>query len=71
MIRNLAGNVPVSCQTLWGVPQPSRKVSEKLMLVPLVQQIPVGMYFGAVVTLKPRFKTRPLAMTYAARQQGM
>ena len=71
MIRDLAGDVPISWQTLWGVPQSSRKISEKLMLVPLIQQIPVSMYFGVVVTLTPRFKTRPLAMTYAAKQPGM
>ena len=68
MIRDLAGDVPISWQTLWGVPQPSRKISEKLMLVPLIQQIPVSMYFGIVVILTPRFKTRPLSMTYAAKQ---
>ena len=71
MIRDLAGDVPISWRTLWGVPQPSRKISEKLMLVPLIQQIPVSMYFGVVVTLTPRFKTRPLAMTYAAKQHEM
>lgn len=68
MIRDLVGDVPVSWQTLWGIPQPSRKISEKLVLVPLIQQIPVSMYFGVVVTLTPSFKTRPLAMTYAAKQ---
>jgi len=68
MIRDLAGDVPVTYQTLWGMPQPSRKISEKLMLVPLMRQIPVSMYFGIVVTLTPRFSTRPLAMTYAAKQ---
>lgn len=68
MIRDLVGDVPVSWQTLWGMPQPSRKISEKLVLVPLIQQIPVSMYFGVVVTLTPSFKTRPLAMTYAAKQ---
>lgn len=68
MIRNLAGDVPMAWQTLWGMPQPSRKISEKLMLVPLIRQIPVSMYFGVAVTLTPRFNTRPLAMTYAANQ---
>ena len=68
MIRSLAGNVPVDWQILWALPHPPRKITEKLMLVPLIRRIPIGMYFGVVVTLNPRLKTMPLAMTYAAKQ---
>jgi hypothetical protein len=50
------------------MPRPPRKITEKLKLASLVQQIPVSLYFGVVVTLTPRFNTKPLTMTYAAKQ---
>ena len=67
MIRHLAGNVPVTCQALWCPPVPPRKISDKLMLVPLVQQMPISMYTGIVVTLNPQWKTRPLPLRMPAK----
>jgi ubiquinone/menaquinone biosynthesis C-methylase UbiE len=67
MIRRLAGNVPVTFQTLWCPSVPPRKIADKLMLVPLVQQIPISMYTGIVVTLNPQWKTRPLTLSIPAK----
>jgi SAM-dependent methyltransferase len=67
IIRRLAGDVPVSIQALWRPPSPPRKIPNKLMLVPLVQQIPISMYTGIVVTLNPRWRTRPLTMAMPAK----
>jgi len=67
MIRHLAGNVPVAFQSLWCPAAPPRRIPDKLMLVPLVQQMPIGIYTGIVVTLKPQWKTRPLTLTVPAK----
>ncbi len=67
IIRKLVGDVPVTARALWCSPHFRRKTSEKLMLVPLLQQFPISMYTGVVVTLNPRWNTRPLAMPIAAK----
>jgi ubiquinone/menaquinone biosynthesis C-methylase UbiE len=67
MIRRLAGYVPVTFQTLWCPSSPPRKIADKLMLVPLVQQMPISMYTGIVVTLNPQWKTRPLTLRIPAK----
>jgi ubiquinone/menaquinone biosynthesis C-methylase UbiE len=69
MIRRLAGHVPVTFQTLWRPSVPLRKVADKLMLVPLMQQMPISIYTGIVVTLNPRWKTRPLTLSMPAKQR--
>jgi len=69
MIRRLAGNVPVTFQTLWCPPGPPPRIADKLMLVPLVQQMPISMYTGIVVTLNPQWKTRPLNLTIPAKHR--
>jgi ubiquinone/menaquinone biosynthesis C-methylase UbiE len=68
MIRDLAGDVPIAFQTLWCPPIPPRKIADKLMLVPLVQQMPISMYTGIVVTLNPQYRTRPLGLRIPAKQ---
>ena len=69
MIRCLAGDVPVTIQALWRPPAPSRKIADKLMLVPLVQSMPISMFTGLVVTLNPQWKTRPLSLRIPAKQR--
>jgi len=67
MIRHLAGDVPVSFQALWCPPAAPRKIADKLMLVPLVQQMPIGMFIGVAVTLNPQWRTRPLGLSIPAK----
>jgi ubiquinone/menaquinone biosynthesis C-methylase UbiE len=67
-IRRLAGNVPVTYQTLWCPPVRPRRIADKLMLVPLVQQMPISMYTGIAVTLIPQWRTRPLSLGIPAKQ---
>ena len=69
MIRRLAGNVPVSFQALWRPPAPAWKIAGKLMLVPLVQNMPISMYTGLVVSLNPQWKTRPLSLRIPAKHR--
>jgi SAM-dependent methyltransferase len=69
MIRCLAGNVPMSAQALWCPPTPSRKIPDKLLFVPLVQNMPISMFTGLVVTLNPQWKTRPLSLRISARHR--
>jgi SAM-dependent methyltransferase len=67
IIRRLAGDIPVTFQVLWRPPAPPRKLTDKLALVPLVQQMPISMYTGIVVTLNPQWKTRPLTLAMPAK----
>ena len=67
-LRDLLGDVPIAWQALWSFPQSSPKITEKLIHASWLKQIPFGMYIGLVVTLQPRFKTRPLNMTCTAGQ---
>lgn len=67
MIRHLAGDVPVQIQGLWCPFVPARKITGKLMLLPLMQQMPISMYTGIIVTLNPRLKTRPLSLPIQAK----
>jgi ubiquinone/menaquinone biosynthesis C-methylase UbiE len=68
IIRKLAGDVPITFQALWCPATPPRKIAGRLMLGPLVHQMPISMYTGIVVTLNPQWKTRPLGLRLPAKQ---
>jgi ubiquinone/menaquinone biosynthesis C-methylase UbiE len=67
VLRGFLGDVPIAWQALWSSPQTSPKITEMITHSSWLKQIPFGMYIGLVVTLCPRFKTRPLAMTCTAK----
>ncbi|MDL2274935.1 class I SAM-dependent methyltransferase [Desulfosarcina sp. OttesenSCG-928-G10] len=67
MIRDLAGPVPVCWRTV------GRPVASRLYPVQtagLFQRFPFGLFVGMVVTLVPRFRTRPLVLSYEPRTLG-
>ncbi len=64
MIRDMAGPVPVSWRTVLQFTQATGKLTRAFENSHLVQRCPFGAFAGMVVTLVPRFKTRPLAMRY-------
>lgn len=68
VLRDLLGDVPIAWQALWSFPQSSPKITEKLIHSSWLKQIPFGMFIGLVVTLQPRYKTRPLNITCTAKQ---
>lgn len=64
IIRTILGRVPVSWRTVCQLPAGSGKFAHNLEQSSLVQRFPFGAFAGIVVTLVPRFRTRPLAMKY-------
>jgi hypothetical protein len=63
-IRSLLGEVPVKWRTVCQIPAISGPLVSKFERSRLVQKAPFGAYAGMVITLVPRFKTRPLAISY-------
>jgi ubiquinone/menaquinone biosynthesis C-methylase UbiE len=64
MVRSVAGPVPVSWRTVCQLPNASVKFFQTIEQSYIVQRCPFGAFVGMVVTLVPRFRTRPLAMRF-------
>jgi ubiquinone/menaquinone biosynthesis C-methylase UbiE len=67
MFHSLAGNVPITwrtvCQPPWG-----RAMTARIERYCLRHKNPFGAFAGMVVTLVPRYRTRPLAICYHPKQ---
>jgi len=67
MIHSLVGDVPTRwqtvCQPPWG-----RALTARFERFCLRQKNPFGAFAGIVVTLVPRYRTRPLAICYQPKQ---
>ncbi|MCP3922389.1 MAG: class I SAM-dependent methyltransferase [Desulfobacterales bacterium] len=63
-INKLVGDVPVSWKTVNIYPGKSGKFISSIENIDLVKKIPFGTYAGIVVTLNPKFRTKPLALKY-------
>lgn len=70
MIRSLIGNTPISWRTVCQLPTHSGKFVNHLEQNKIVQRCPFGAFAGIVVTLVPRFRTRPLTIRYQAKNPG-
>jgi ubiquinone/menaquinone biosynthesis C-methylase UbiE len=64
MVRSVAGPVPISWRTVCQPPSTSVKMFETIEQSGIVQRCPFGAFVGLVVTLVPRFRTRPLAIRF-------
>jgi len=62
--QTILGRVPVSWRTVCQFPVKSVKFTHKVEQSRFVQRFPFGAFAGIVVSLVPRFRTRPLAMKY-------
>ncbi len=69
-IKSVLGDVPVSWRTVCLLPASTGKISDKIERSKLIQRCPFGAFVGIVVTLIPRFRTRPLPITYKSAQQA-
>jgi len=70
MIRTLLGNVPVQWRTAFQFPSMGGHMMTKLEQLEgsdLLQRCPFGEFTGMVVTLVPRYESRPLALRYPAK----
>ena len=70
MVRSLAGPVPVSWRTVCQLPNASVKMFQTIEQSDIVQRCPFGAFVGMVVTLVPRFRTRPLAMRFVPEKHS-
>ncbi len=70
LIRTLLGDVPISWRTVCQLPSASGKIASRIEQSTLLQKCPFGAFAGMVVTLVPRYKTRPLTVTYKAKQSS-
>ncbi|MGD9043643.1 MAG: class I SAM-dependent methyltransferase [Desulfobacterales bacterium] len=69
-IRKILGGTPISWRTVCQLPsQPGKsgKIATSLEQSKILQRCPFGAFAGMVVTLIPKFRTRPLTMRYEAR----
>ncbi len=69
-IRTILGDVPVSWRTVCQFPTPSNKFTSKLEKSKLIQRFPFGAFVGIVITLMPRFRTRPMTLKYSAKSKS-
>ena len=68
MCRSLLGDVPMAWRTIHMVGNKNSSVSSGIEDIQLLQKNPFGAYGGLVVTLNPRFKTRPLPLTIRTKR---
>jgi ubiquinone/menaquinone biosynthesis C-methylase UbiE len=65
-IRKIVGHTPISWRTVCQLTSQSGKIAASLEQSKIIQRCPFGAFAGMVVTLVPRFRTRPLTMRYRA-----
>lgn len=70
MARDLMGPVPVCWRTVCQFPGPWGAWMKQIEGSGLVQRFPFGSFAGMIVTLMPRFRTRPLAIRYQPEKVG-
>jgi ubiquinone/menaquinone biosynthesis C-methylase UbiE len=69
-IRKIVGHTPISWRTVCQLPSQSGKIATSLEQVKIIQRCPFGAFAGMVVTLVPKFRTRPLTIRYQARDSS-
>ena len=68
IVRSLLGDVPLSWRTVCQLPVGPQMITNRIERFTLLQKFPFGTFAGMVVTLIPRFRTRPLSVTYKSKQ---
>jgi len=63
-VRSVAGDVPITWRTVGQLPDAKGFFKDKIERSRMLQRFPFGAFAGMVVTLVPRFKTRPLALRH-------
>lgn len=70
MIHTLLGDPPISWRTVCQLPGSPGKLFFQLEMSKIVQRCPFGAFAGMVVSLVPRFRTRPLTLRYRTGNGG-
>ena len=68
IVRDILGDVPISWRTVSHFPLIFGNVSYSIERSRLIQRCPLGAFTGMVVTLVPRFRTRPLPIDLRAKR---
>jgi SAM-dependent methyltransferase len=68
IVRTVVGPVPLTWRTVNQFPASCSGFTHNLEHSSIVQRCPFGAFAGMVVTLIPRFRTRPLAMRYQRKR---
>jgi SAM-dependent methyltransferase len=69
-IRRVVGHTPISWRTVCQLPAQAGKLASSLEQVRIMQRCPFGAFAGMVVTLVPKFRTRPLTIRYQAQNSS-
>lgn len=64
MARRMVGPVPIEWRTVLQLTNAGGKYTQAFEQSDIVQRCPFGAFAGLVITLVPRFRTRPLTMRY-------
>ena len=64
VVKAVAGEVPIAWRTVGQLPGTGGVLRNSIENSRLIRRLPLGAFAGMVVTLVPRFKTRPLALRH-------
>jgi len=70
MVQSVAGKVPIAWRTINQFPAACSGLAQNLEYSPIIQRCPFGTFLGMSATLIPRFRTRPLALRYHAKNSA-
>ncbi len=68
LVRSMAGGVPIEWRTVLQLTNAKGKLTQAFEQSEFVQRCPFGAFAGLVVTLVPRFRTRPLTIRYRPKK---
>jgi SAM-dependent methyltransferase len=68
LVRSMAGSVPIEWRTVLQLTNAKGKLTHAFEQSEFVQRCPFGAFAGLVVTLVPRFRTRPMTMRYRPKK---
>ncbi len=66
-VRSILGDPPITWRTVCQLPSASGRIARHIEQSNLTQRFPFGAFAGMVVTLVPRFRTRPLSIPVQAK----
>jgi SAM-dependent methyltransferase len=70
MVRRLLDDVPITWRTLCQFEAGPTGIAQRISRTEIVRRCPFGSYGGMIVVLMPRFRTRPLTITYRPKTQS-
>jgi SAM-dependent methyltransferase len=69
IVKTLMGDVPISWRTACQLPHTFGEVASKIEQINAVRRCPFGAYVGMMISLVPRFRTRPMPLRYRPKRR--